>query len=60
MMIGFAQIAFRILQLGWILKRPEDRIESGENRLAQNCEGQSKLIETVAFAWVFAEIVRQW
>lgn len=43
----------------WILKRPEDRIESDETLLAQICDGQPKLIETVSFARGFAEMIRQ-
>ena len=43
----------------WILKRPENRLESDEKLLAQIYEGQPKLIETVALARGFAEMVRQ-
>jgi transposase len=43
----------------WILKRPEGRLESDENILARICEGQPKLVETVAFARVFAAMIRQ-
>lgn len=43
----------------WILKRPEDREESDEQRLAQVCEGQPKLIETMMLARQFAFIIRQ-